>query len=217
VVGKKPHSSTVPFLVGPKAVYICPSCKRFLTELGNVADITIWSSMRVSTVKSVCNLLLEGLPVKPLNILGQESYDRIRVQDDWEKVSYMKIKGTEKELFLKSIQKHLFSGFGGRYCAENTIVVDDNPMKHVLNLSENVILPESWTFAGARKLDSFLMDTLLPWVLQLHVNQDQGIRMFRNLNKIGRPVMCEDPFDLDYSEIIKAIEDNQKLSPLFAE
>jgi hypothetical protein len=143
VVGKKPHSSTIPFLVGPKAVYIRPSCKRFLTELGNVADITIWSSMRVSTVKSVCNLLFEGLPVKPLSILGQESCDRIRVQDDRGKVSYMKVKGIEKELFLKSIQKHLFHGFGGRYCLENTIVVDDSPMKHVLNPSENIILPES--------------------------------------------------------------------------
>ena len=57
VVGKKPHSGTVPFRAGPKAVYIRPSCQRFLTELGNVADITIWSSMRVSTVKSVCDLL----------------------------------------------------------------------------------------------------------------------------------------------------------------
>ena len=82
MVGKKPHSGTVPFLVGPKAVYIRLSCKRFLTELGNVADITIWSSMRVSTVKSVCDLLFRGLAVKPHNILGQESYDRIKVQDD---------------------------------------------------------------------------------------------------------------------------------------
>jgi hypothetical protein len=29
--------------------------------------------------------------------------------------------------------------------------------------------------------------------------------------------MCEDPFDLDYLEILKAIEDNQKISALFAE
>jgi hypothetical protein len=41
--------------------------------------------------------------------------------------------------------------------------------------------------------------------------------MFRNLKKIGRLMMCEDPFDLDYLEIIKAIEDEQKLSALFAE
>jgi hypothetical protein len=48
------------------------------------------------------------------------------------------------------------------------------------------------------------------------VNREQGIRTFRNLNKIGRPMMCEDPLDLDFSEIIKAIEDDQKISALFA-
>jgi hypothetical protein len=144
VVGKKPHSSTVPFFVGPKAVYVRLSCKRFLIELGNVANITIWSSMRISTIKSIYDLLFEDLPVKPVNILDQKSYDRIRVQDDWEKVSYMKVKGTKKNLFLKTIQKHLFHSFGGRYSAENTIVVDDNLVKHVLNPSKNVILPKSW-------------------------------------------------------------------------
>ena len=75
VVGKKPHSGTVPFFAGPKVVYICPLYQRFLIELGNVADITIWNSMRVSTIKFVCDLLFEGLAVKPLNILGQESCD----------------------------------------------------------------------------------------------------------------------------------------------
>ena len=58
------------------------SYKRFLIEFGNVADITIWNSMRVSTIKSVCDLMFEGLPMKPINILGHESYDRIRVRDD---------------------------------------------------------------------------------------------------------------------------------------
>jgi hypothetical protein len=61
------------------------------------------------------------------------------------------------------------------------------------------------------------MDMLLPWVLQLHVNWEQGIRMFWNLNRIGQPMMCEDPFDLDFSEILKAIKDDQRISALFAE
>jgi hypothetical protein len=29
--------------------------------------------------------------------------------------------------------------------------------------------------------------------------------------------MCEDPFDLDFSEILKASEDDQKISAWFAE
>jgi hypothetical protein len=66
---------------------------------GSLQNLAMWQislsgAMRVSTVKSVCNLLFEGLPVKPLNILDQESCDRIRVQDDRGKVSYMKVKGT---------------------------------------------------------------------------------------------------------------------------
>ena len=79
VVGKKPHSSTIPFLVGPKAIYICPSCKKFLTKLANVTDITIWSSMRISTIKSVCDFLFEDLPMQLVNILGHDSYNQIRV------------------------------------------------------------------------------------------------------------------------------------------
>ena len=217
VVGKKPHFGTVSFFVGPKAVYICLSCQRFLTKLGNVADITIWSSMRVSTVKSVCDLFFEGLAVKPLNILGQESCDQIRVQDDRGKVSCMKVKGTKKDLFLKMLQKYLFSTFEVRYSVDNAIVVDDSPMKHVLNRLENIILLETWAYAGVGQADINLMDTLLSWVLQLHVNQAQGIRSFQNLNKIGQPMMCKGPFDLDYSEIFKTIEDNQKISGRFAQ
>jgi hypothetical protein len=79
VVSKKPHSGTVPYLVGPKAVYVRSSCGRFFRKLGIMADITIWSSMTVSIVKFVCDLLFEDLPMRPVNILGHESYDRIRV------------------------------------------------------------------------------------------------------------------------------------------
>ena len=155
--------------------------------------------------------------MKPLNILGQESRNWIKVQDIWEKVSYMKVKGTKKNLILKTLQKHLFSSFGSRYSADNTIVVDDSLVKHVLNPSENIILPKTWAFARVGQADTYLMDTLLPWVLQLHRNQEQGIRMFRNLHKIGWPMICEDLFDSDYSEIFKAIEDDQKISVLFAQ
>ena len=55
----------------------------------------------------------------------------------------MKMKRTKKELFLKTIQKHLFFDFDGSYSAKNTIVVDDSLMKHILNPSKNVILLES--------------------------------------------------------------------------
>ena len=75
VVSKKPYFGTVPYLVGPKAVYVRLSCRRFFRKLGIVADITIWSSMTISIIKSVCDFLFEDLPMRPINILVFESYD----------------------------------------------------------------------------------------------------------------------------------------------
>ena len=82
----------------------------------------------------------------------------------------MKVKGIKKELFMKTIQKHLFSSIGGRYSVDKTIVVNDSLVKHVLNSFENVIFPESWTFTGVGQSNTYLMDTLLPWISQLHMN-----------------------------------------------
>jgi hypothetical protein len=68
--GSRPNFNIVPYLTGSKTVFICPSCQRFLRELSNVADITIWISMRVTTTKSICDLFLKNFPQKPINILG---------------------------------------------------------------------------------------------------------------------------------------------------
>ena len=138
-----------PALCWKKASFVLSSCQRFLRELGNVANITIWSSMVVATAKFVCDLLFKNLPNKPINILGQESCERIWIRDTSGKVSFFKIKGTGKPMTVKIIQKELFFDFNGRNVEDNTIVVDDNPPKHMLIPSENVILPETWTFAGA--------------------------------------------------------------------
>jgi hypothetical protein len=35
--------------------------------------------------------------------------------------------------------------------------------------------------------------------------------MFQNLNKIGCPMMSEDPFDLDFAKIVKAIHNDVKI------
>ena len=60
----------------------------------------------------------------------------------------MKVKETDKQLFLKNIEKQLFLQFNGRYSAKNIIVIDDNLVKHILNSIENMILLESWSFEG---------------------------------------------------------------------
>jgi hypothetical protein len=50
------------------------------------------------------------------------------------------------------------------------VIVDDSPSKHVLNPFENVIIPETRRVAGTSQVDTYLMDTLLPWILKLNMN-----------------------------------------------
>jgi hypothetical protein len=128
--------------------------------------------MRVATIKFVCDLLFKDLPIKPVNIIGQGSCKLIRVRNTQRKVSYLKIKGIDKPVFLKVIWRHLFFDFNGLYAKNNTVIVDDSPRKHVLNSLQNVILPKTWTFAGVGQANRYLMDTLLPWILQLHMNRE---------------------------------------------
>jgi hypothetical protein len=71
------HSSIDPSPIVPKAIFVRPFCQRFFKELGNVVDITIWSSMRVATAKFVCNLVFWRLP-PPINILEQESNEEYK-------------------------------------------------------------------------------------------------------------------------------------------
>ena len=61
------------------------------------------------------------------------------------------------------------------------------------------------------------MDMLLPWILQLHVNRKQGIQMVWKLNRIGRSIMCGDPFNLDFAELMKAIEDDSKMPDMLVQ
>jgi len=78
----------------------------------------------------------------PSLVLGQESYTKLKCRDGSGKITTFKEPGTSKELFLKNLST-LFKGSRGNFTPENTIIVDDNLNKHIMNNSENVILPNT--------------------------------------------------------------------------
>ena len=206
-----PHSSSIPAKIGPKAVYVRPSCSTFLRAVSDFADITIWSSMREPTTRQICEYLLRGLRM-PLHILGQDRCDRIYVMGRNNRITTMKVKGTHKDIFLKTLSKGMFTKFNGKFRKKNTIIIDDSPMKHILNNSENVLFPVSWSFDGAGQNDTFLMDKLLPWLRQLHQFEDVRVAA-RVLEKIGQPMLCDDPSNREYYvEIKQAIDSAHMLS-----
>ena len=81
----------------------------------------------------------------PLHILGQDSCDRILNMGKNNRVTTMKVKGTHKDIFLKTLSKGLFTKFNGKFRKNNTIIIDDSPVKHILNDLENVLFPVSWS------------------------------------------------------------------------
>ena len=205
-----PHSSSVPARIGPKAVYVRPSCSTFLSALSGLADIIVWSSMCELTVQKICEYLFRGL-LMPLHILGQDSCDQINIMGRNNRVTTMKVKGTHKDIFLKTLSKGLICRFNSKFTKGNTIIIDDSPVKHILNALENVLLPVSWSHDGAGLSDIFLMDTLLPCLQNVHRSQDLKVAARVRL-WIGQPMMCEDLSSTEDYVGMKEALDNAKKS-----
>lgn len=199
-----PHSSSVPTKIGPKAVYVRPGCSDFLRSLQEFAIITVWSSMKGATTQQICKYLFRGLSM-PQNILGQEYCERIKVRGPRNSISFLKVKGTQKDVFLKTLATQLFPRFNGQYSGLNTIVVDDSPLKHILNNFGNVLLPDTWVNNYRGQSDTFLGGSLLPYLWHIHSRQD--ILLGRNEQpRIGQRMMNEDPKSVEYNEVLEAID-----------
>ena len=178
-----PESNLHSSKIGPKAVYVRPLCSTFLRAVSDFADITIWSSMRKLTTRQICEYLFRKLYM-PLHILGQDSCDRIYIMGRNNRVTNMKVNGTYKD-FLKTVSKSLFMKFNGKFRKNNKIIINNSPVKHILNKSQNVLFPVLWLHDGAGQNDIFLINTLLPWLRQLHRTQDIRVAA-RVLDKIGQ-------------------------------
>jgi hypothetical protein len=132
------HSATIPTCVGPKAIYVRPSIATFVRRVSGFADITVWSSMMKSTTSQVVDYLFHR-NVKPVAVYGQESCDTIQVNNG-EELKYPK---SDKNIFLKTMNSHLFLGDASRYKENNTILIDDSPEKSILNNTGNAIFLKS--------------------------------------------------------------------------
>jgi NLI interacting factor-like phosphatase len=169
-----PHSSTVPAHVGPKLVWVRPGCKAFLEALSKFATISIWSSMKVSTTRVITEYLFKNI-VYPKITYGQENCKRVITSVSCSRPTFLKVKGTEKDVFLKTLSTGLFPKHRESITKDNTIIIDDSPYKHVLNDPENVLLSFTWSYKGDGPTDNFLLDVLLPWLRRMHNSFEMGI------------------------------------------
>jgi hypothetical protein len=205
------HSATAPAVVGTKEVYVRPNCSQFLSELAKIAYVSVWSSMAMHNTERVVKHLFAGLDW-PLLVLAQDSCTTLKCRDGSGKITTFKEPGTHKDLFLKNLST-LLKDSRGNFTLENTILVDDSPSKHIMNKSENVILPDTWTNRGNGPKDAFLMDVLLPWLKKLHSARDKGLKSFRGSSsaKIGRRMLCDERNKREYNKLMDVVRVSSSL------
>ena len=160
-----------------KVVYVCPNCLNFLEELGKIASISVWSSMKISNVEGVVNYLFPKGKL-PCLVLVQDSCTIVRCRDSSGRLTTFMVPRTQKELFLKNLDT-LFCGYRGIFNSGNTIIVDDSPLKHIMNRPKNVLLPNPWLNRGNGDRDTFLLRIWLPWFQRLHLARYEGLKSFR--------------------------------------
>ena len=156
------------------------------------ATITIWSLMLESKTRDICNYLFGPSLVNPHRILGQEDCNRVPLRKVGNRMFYMKEVGTQKDIFLKTLSNHLFNSSEGHYTPANILVIDDSPIKHMLNLPKNMLLLLTWSYKGDGAItDLVLMEELLPYLLNLHQSRE-GLAEYRSSHPIGRIMFYND-------------------------
>ena len=113
-------------------------------------------------------------------------------------------------LFLKNLDT-LFCGYRGIFNSANTIIVDNSPLKHIMNRPENVLLSNPWSTCGNGDRDTFLLRTLLPRFQRfhrLHLARDKGLKSFREHgpNKIGQKMLCNEQNRTEYNKVMEVVQ-----------
>ena len=142
----------------------------------------------------------------PVCVLGQDSCKTVKCRDTSGRLVSFKEPRTDKELFLKNPES-LFSSSRGNFSCNNTVIVDDSPRKHIMNKSENVVLPNAWSNRGNGDRDTFLLNVLLPYFRRLHANWDVGLKSFRTsgLDRIGRRMLCEERNRREFEKLMEVV------------
>ena len=104
--------------------------------------------MLESKTRDICNYLFGPSFVNRHRILGQEDCNRVLLRKVRNRMFYMKEVEIQKDIFLKTLSNHVFNSSEGRYTPANILVIDDSPIKHMLNLPKNMLLLLTWSYKG---------------------------------------------------------------------
>jgi hypothetical protein len=193
-----------PTLVGPKAVFARQNLAEFLREVSDIADrVIVWTTMVKRNAEGIAEHLFSGCR-PPYDILSQDQCTKIEMAP-----GRFFHKGPHV-LCLKDLSEALFKNPSGStsFSADNTILIDDSPIKSVCNENGNAIFLGTWTHGKRR--DNVLVGELLPWLQRLHSDCPPGqLREYVVENRIGFDPL--DANDYDLKEIVEGMKMSSKV------
>ena len=189
-------------LINRKAVRARPGMQDFLCEVLEFVHVIVWSSMVMENTESIVHFLFHDLP-SPCLVLGQEACDEL-FDEKGRPVPKFGDQGGGQQ-FLKVLGSRLWRGVpllegvphGHWPTLENTLLIDDSPIKSILNPQGNVIFLDTWT---SDRKDTFLVDSLAPYLRRLELHPG-SIPDFVRSNPIGNAALS--PRDNVYKSIVR--------------
>jgi hypothetical protein len=115
-----------------------------------------------------------------------------------------------KVTLLKVLSDTLFANPSGNtsFTRDNTLLIDDSPVKSVCNENGNAIFLDTWSHGKRR--DNVLLGDLLPWLQRLHSDCPPGqLRAYVDAHRIGLPPLDASDYTMkDVMEAMRKSADN---------
>ncbi|XP_010509460.1 PREDICTED: uncharacterized protein LOC104785872 [Camelina sativa] len=140
---KKPKNRSPDASCGPNLVYKRPYAEEFMKFCLERFDVGIWSSACEKNVDIVLSIVLEDLEDKLLFV-----WDQKKCTDS----GFKTLENSKKPMFFKDLSK-VFQSFND-FSASNTIFIDDEPYKALLNPDNTGLFPLSYD--ASNKNDNLL-------------------------------------------------------------
>ena len=148
-----------------------PSVTAFLNWLRLQAEIVLWSSVTLSNMDKMLNTLLADTSFGPGDVT-------FLTQTACTKSTYKAPSAPDKPIFLKDLSA--YARIAGLSCVEDVLLIDDSPVKNLINDPDNVVFPRSW--CGDTR-DTFLDAHLRPWLERLF-KSNEVVPMFVKNNPL---------------------------------
>jgi len=118
---------------GSILVYKRPYCEEFMKFCLEKFEVGIWSSAKEWYLDSALDCIMKGLKTKLLF-----AWDQVECTDS----GFKALENKKKPIFFKEFKK--LQKFSIQYSATNTLLIDDNPYKALLNPPRTAIFPNEY-------------------------------------------------------------------------